>query len=156
MGKRKHRLNYAVKLGDTSMQRDLIAAGVEEGVIEFFKLEGKEATKLKGRSKIIFTKKSKRLLKGIEDDESNADLVSRASWLRAAAGHHTKLANRLINLARMMKPKGNDLAAEIDRQLVNGRTIKAYVDLAGRCSKKQTLTNDQKDQINENWKKEKR
>ena len=126
MEKREHVLNYAVKLKDTSMQWDLIAAGVEEGVIEFFKLEGKEATKMKGRSKTSFTKKrSNMLLKGIAEDDSNADVVSRASWLRTAAGHHTKLANRLINLARTMKPKTNDVAAEIDRQLVNGRTVKA-------------------------------
>ena len=41
------------------MQWNLIAAGVEEGVIEFFKLEGKEAAKMKGRSKITFSKKAK-------------------------------------------------------------------------------------------------
>ena len=35
--KRKHRIAYVVKLKDTSMQWDLIAAGVEEGVIDFFK-----------------------------------------------------------------------------------------------------------------------
>ena len=116
------------------MQWDLIVAAVEEGVIEFFELKGKEATKMKGRSKITFAKRTKRLLKGIEGEESNADLVSRASWLRAAAGHHTKLANRLINLARTMKPKVNDLAAEMDRQLVNKRTIKAYDELSARCS----------------------
>ena len=74
--------------------------------------------------------------KGIDDDDSNDDLVSRAIWLRTAAGHHTKLANRLINLARTMKPKVNDIAAEIDRQLVNGKTVKAYLELAGKCSKK--------------------
>ena len=61
IGKREHRLKHVVKLKDTSMQWNLIAAGVEEGVIEFFKLEGKEATKMKGRSKITFSKKSKRL-----------------------------------------------------------------------------------------------
>ena len=55
--KRKHRLRYAVKLKDTNMQWDLIAAGVEEGVIEFFQLKGKEATKMRGRSKITFTKR---------------------------------------------------------------------------------------------------
>ena len=59
MGKREHRLSYAVKFKDTSVQWDLIAAGVEEGVIEFFKLEGKEATKMKGRSKIIFAQQKK-------------------------------------------------------------------------------------------------
>ena len=43
--KRKHRLAYAVKTKDTSTQWDLIAAGVEEGVIRCFELEGKEATR---------------------------------------------------------------------------------------------------------------
>ena len=61
--KRKHRLSYAVKTRDTDRQWDLIAAGVEEGVIEFFKLQGSEATKMRGRSKIAFSKKIKRLLK---------------------------------------------------------------------------------------------
>ena len=73
--KKKHRLSYAVRIRDTSMQWDLIAAAVEEGVIEFFELKGKEATKMKGRSKITFAKRTKRLLKGIEGEESNADLV---------------------------------------------------------------------------------
>ena len=48
--KRKHRLDYAVKLRDTNTQWDLIAAAVEEGVVGFFKLQGKEATKMMGRS----------------------------------------------------------------------------------------------------------
>ena len=54
--KRKRRTECAVKLKDTSMQWDLIVAGVE-GVIDFFKREGKEGTKMKGRSKIMFAKK---------------------------------------------------------------------------------------------------
>ena len=65
IGKKKHRLSYAVRQRDTSMQWDLIVAAVEEGVIEFFELKGKEATKMKGRSKITFAKWTKRLLKGI-------------------------------------------------------------------------------------------
>ena len=40
--KRKHRLSYVVKLKDINMQWDLIAAGVEEGVIEFFQLKEKK------------------------------------------------------------------------------------------------------------------
>ena len=51
-----------------------------------------------------------------------------------------------------MKPKTSDAAKEIDRQLVNGRTVKAYKELAGRYSKKEILTNDQKDQIKDGWK----
>ena len=63
--KRKHRLAYAVSTKDTITQWDLIAAGVEEGVIDYFELEGKEATKMKGRSRITLNKKSMRLLKSI-------------------------------------------------------------------------------------------
>lgn len=62
--KKKHRLAYAVNIKDTSSQWDLIVAGVEEGVIDCFGLEGKEATKMKERSQITFNKKSKGLLKG--------------------------------------------------------------------------------------------
>ena len=36
--KKKHRLSYAVRIRDTSMQWDLIVVAVEEGVIEFFEL----------------------------------------------------------------------------------------------------------------------
>ena len=107
---------------------------------------------MKGRSKITFSRKNKRLLKGMEEDDSNADLISRASWLRTAAGHHTKLANRLISVARTMKPNTSDAAKEIDRHLVNGRTVMAYKKIAGRCSKKEILTKEQKDQIKESWK----
>ena len=81
-------------------------------------------------------------MKGIDEGDSNEDLASRATWLRTAANCHTNLANRLINLARTMKPKVSDVAAEIDIQLVNGRTVKAYFELAGKCSKKKMLTND--------------
>ena len=59
IGKRKHRLAYVAMTKDTSTQWDIIAAGVEEGFIIFFELEGKEATKMKGRSKITLTIKAK-------------------------------------------------------------------------------------------------
>ena len=86
MEKRKHRLNYVVKLKGTSLQLDLIAAGVEEGVIEFFQLEGKGATKLRGRFKITLAKQTNRLLKGIDEDDSNEDLVSRAILAQNSSG----------------------------------------------------------------------
>ena len=123
--KRKHRLSYAVKLRDTDRQWDLIAAGVEEGVIEFFKLQGSEATKMRGRSKISFAKKSKRLLKGIEDEADDGDLATRATWLRNAANNHVRLGNKLLNLARTMKPSNNEVV-EKDRQFVTGKTLAAY------------------------------
>ena len=101
---------------------------------------------MRGRSKITFDNKTKRLLQGIEDDEANADLVSRATWLRTAANCRTKLGNRIINLARTMKPC-NNAAAEMDRQKVTGNTANAYVDLATKSCTKANLTEDQKKTI---------
>ena len=43
------------------------------------------------------------MLRDLEDEDENADLLTRAKWLRAAAGHHTRLANKPITLARYMK-----------------------------------------------------
>ena len=103
---RKYRIAHAESKKDTSMQWDLIVAAVENAAIEFFKLEGKQATKMRGRSRITFTKKIKRMLQGIEDDDENAEMVSRAKWLRVAAGNHTSLGNKLVNIARRMKTKG--------------------------------------------------
>ena len=65
---------------------------------------------MKGRSRITFNKKIKRLLKNIEAEDSNADLATRTGWLRIAAGHHMKLANKLINVARPMKTKAGSEA----------------------------------------------
>lgn len=152
INQRKHKLAYAVKNKDTSTQWDLIAAGVEEGVIDCFELEGKEATKMGGRSQITFNKKSKRLLKIIDAEEENADLATRAGWLRTVAGHHTKLANRLINVARAMKAKvGSEPKAEAKLR-TNEATLKAHKELAERGSKHENLTDNQKTIIKEGWK----
>ena len=149
---KKHRLAYAVKIKDTSTQWDLIAAGVEEGVIECFELEGKEATRRKGRSRITFNKKSKRLLKSIETDEGNEDLATRAGWLRTAAGHHTKLANRIINVARTMKAKADSESKAEEKLRTNEVTMKAYKELGERGSKQEHHTDKQKAIIKEGWK----
>ena len=50
---------------------------------------------MRGISRITFSKKTKILLRGIEEDEENADMVTIATWLRAAAGHHTRLVKNL-------------------------------------------------------------
>ena len=150
--KRKHRLAYAVKTKDTSTRWDLIAAGVEEGVIDCFELEGKEATKMKGRSRITFNKKSKNLLKSIEADDSNADLATRAGWLRAAAAHHIKLANRLTNVARTMNTRASSEAKAEEKLRTNEVTMRAYKELAERGSKQENLSDKQKAIIREGWK----
>ena len=71
--------------------------------------------------------------------------------MRTTANCHTKLANRLINLARTMKPSSN-VATENDRQIVTGKTMKPYLDLATKCSKKKTLTDEQKRISKASWK----
>ena len=53
-----------------------------------------------------------------------------------------------------MKPNTGDAVKEVDRQPVNGRTLKAYTELAGKCSNKEILTKEQKDHIKESWKKD--
>ena len=106
---------------------------------------------MRGRSKISFAKKSKRLLNGIEDEADDGDLATRATWLRNAANSHVKLGNRLLNLARTMKPSNNEVA-EKDRQYVTGKTLAAYKELAAKCSKKATLTDLQKSTIKASWK----
>ena len=69
---------------------------------------------MRGRSKITFSKNTNRLFKGIEEDEENVDMVTRAKWLRAAAGHHTRLANKLINFVRYMKTEMGDAQRAAD------------------------------------------
>ena len=59
--RREHRLKHAVKSKDTSMQWDLVAAAVETTVIKVFKPEGKDAGKMKGRSRIYFQQENKKV-----------------------------------------------------------------------------------------------
>ena len=106
--KRKYRLQHAVEAKDTNTQWDLIAAIAEEANIDFHNLQGREATKMRGRSRITFNKAIKNLLQGMEAQEENAELATRAKWLREMAGHHTKLGNKLINVARRVLAKARD------------------------------------------------
>ena len=81
LGRREHRLTHAVKITDTSMQLELVAVPVETAVTKFFQLEGKDAERMRGRSRITFRRKTKRLLRGIEEDAEHADKMTRVKWL---------------------------------------------------------------------------
>ena len=130
--KRKYRLQHAVEAKDTNTQWDLIAAIAEEANIDFHNLQGREATKMRGRSRITFNKAIKNLLQGMEAQEENAELVTRAKWLREMAGHHTKLGDKLINVARRIlakaRDKSKDKPEEVD--ILNRNTMQAYLELA--------------------------
>ena len=62
LNEREHRIKKAVAQRNTTMQWDLIAAAVEAANIEFHGLTGKEAAKMRGRSKITFQKKHNDIL----------------------------------------------------------------------------------------------
>ena len=80
------------------------------------------------------------MLRDIADEEDDAGLLTRAKWLRVAAGHHTKMANELIMVARYMKNKTADAQRIAEMRLLTYRTAVAYKELAGRLSKREKLT----------------
>ena len=57
---RKYRLMVASDKKNTTMQWDLIAAAVEEAIIEHLGFTGKEAKEMRGRSKVTFQKVEKK------------------------------------------------------------------------------------------------
>ena len=54
---RHYRLKHAQAVRKTEQQWDLIAAAVEQAVIDFYQLKDAEAKKMRGRSRITFQKK---------------------------------------------------------------------------------------------------
>ena len=80
----------------------MIVAAVEQANIFFHNLTGKDAKKMKGRSRITFKRKTRNVLQGIKEDE-NAEMATRADWLRKVPGEHAAMGNKLINIARRMK-----------------------------------------------------
>ena len=106
---------------------------------------------MRGRSRNTFSRKTNRLLRGIDEDDENADMVTRANWLRAAAGHHTRMANKLIMVTRYMKNKTGDVHRTAEMRLLSYKTAVAYNELAGKLSKREKLSLIQQDQFKTSW-----
>ena len=87
---------------------------------------------MRGRYRITFRKKIKRLLRDIADEADDADLLTRAKWLRAAADHHANMANKLISIARYMKRriKTGDAQRIAETRLQHFKIALAYNELA--------------------------
>ena len=139
---------------DTTRQLDLIAASTEQAVIDFLKLGGKDASKMRGRSRVTFQKKDKVTLEGMEDKDGSGYLITRAKWLRQLAGYHAKLGNKLINIARRMKTSnasGDDTAKKKANQDLIESTIKGYLILAAKQAKRAELSEEQKKQVAKSW-----
>ena len=145
---------HVVSTNDTTRQWDLIAAAVEEANIEHHQLVGREAKQMKGRSKIVFKNKTKDCLEGIEAEDENAELVSKAKWTRHIADVHTALGNKLINVARRIKANGRLHGSNVkkdENKMLIGKTIQAYQDLAAKHATKHQLNANQKKQIEQQW-----
>ena len=76
VAKRKYRLMQAQEAKDTTRQWDLIAAASEDAIIAFLNLQGRDATMLRGRSRITFKNKVRNCLEGAEADDENAPMVT--------------------------------------------------------------------------------
>ena len=140
--KREWRFKEAALQQNTTRQWQLIAAAVEEANIIFHKLTGREATKMRGRSKVTFRSKTKDALKGMERSEDHENEVEYAKWMQKQAGEHAKLGNKLINTARRMKANADtDKSKETkaNNEDTNRKTIKAYLELAEKTRAKQTM-----------------
>ena len=133
------------------MQWDLIAAAVEPAVIRVLNLGKEDVERMKGRSRVTFINETKRLLRDIADEDVDADLLTRAKWLRAAAGHHTRMPNKLIMFARYMKNKTGDAHRTADMRLLSYKIAVAYKELAGKLSKMGKLSQIQNDQSQTCW-----
>ena len=69
IGRRKAMLHLAAHNRNTVMQWDLITAAVEQANIEFHGLKGKEAKKMRGRSKVEFMKEETGLTRELQEGE---------------------------------------------------------------------------------------
>ena len=94
--------------------------------------------KMRGRSRITFNRTTKRLLRDIADEADDGDLLTRAKWLRTAAGHHTSMGNKLIAIARYMKSKTGDAQRIAETRLLSYKTAIAYKELAAKLSKRKS------------------
>ena len=109
---------------DTTSQWDLIAAAVEEANIRYHGLVGKKIAKMRGRPMVTFKKMSRNILQGIEYGEDTAEQIKRIDWRRKAAGDHTVMGNRLINIARRMKANArNKGESERSKKMTNSMAI---------------------------------
>ena len=100
--RREWRLKEAVLRKDTGWQWGLITASVEEANIQFHDLKRKDATKMKGRSKVTFQTGKRNLLRGAEENATIEEIFYLAS-IRKRFTENNLQANRLTNIVRRLK-----------------------------------------------------
>ena len=152
---RRHRFAHAHETRDTTMIWDLVAAAAEQANIIFHNLQGREAKKMRGRSKVCFKNSTKSMLQGADEEKPNSHFAAKADWLRGLAQDHAAQGNRLTNIARRMKAiagMNDESGRRRDNQGYNQDTLEAYLKQAKASGAKSNLTEKQKKQISESWK----
>ena len=99
---RSNRIETSQLQKDTDRQWDLIAAAVEDAIINDFNLEGAQATRMRGRSKVAYRDEDREILRGIghQEDKQESDSIQ---TLNKLAGIHATQGNRLQNIHLRMK-----------------------------------------------------
>ena len=138
VARRASRFQYAAPMRDTTTQWDLVAAAVEEANISYHGLIGKDFTKRQVKDHL--QTKCENILAGIQVDEEIAEKVQRTTWLKKAAGDHTAMGNKLINVARRMnvnaRSKGEHDKVKLDHRLI-ATTMVAYSGFASNANRRQ-------------------
>ena len=120
----------------------MVAASVEEANINYHGPTGRDATNMRGRSKITF-KKTRNILEAMELEEDNVEQVHRISYFRKAAGDHTAMRNKLINVARTMKANARNKEEHEKVRLnhsLSATTMEEYSELADNTSGRKHTT----------------
>jgi len=99
---RSYRFGTSQLHRDTDRQWDLIAAAVEDAIIKEFNLEGTQATRMRGRSKVAYRDEDREILRGIGSQASKQE-TDTIQTLNKLAGIHATQGNRLHNIHLRMK-----------------------------------------------------
>ena len=98
MSERQTRFEEAGRMKDASRMWDLITAVAEASFVKFLGLQGRDAMRMRGRSKVTITTQQDKCEPVVQKE-----CTRRGQELKRNAGRHFAQANRLINVARRMK-----------------------------------------------------
>ena len=111
---------------------------------------------MRGRSKVVFQNKDKDNLEGIDlaEDKAAWCFATKAEWYRQTAGQHNRLSNKLTSIATQMKVAakcGHGQREKDQRNAMINNTLKSYIQLATKLSRKSQLNDTQKEQVMKQW-----
>ena len=143
---RAERLETAQNMKDTDRQWALIAAAVEDAIIKDYNLEGPQATKMRGRSKVAYRDEEKNILRGMDGQKSKQE-TDTIQTLNKIAGIHATQGNRLHNIHLRMKSqllRTHTTGTDTEHHIEN--TLNAYREQAIRSQKITTALRMHSDQ----------